>query len=340
MSTQLRTLFEERSATAGVRVRHEARLFAVRQKIKRVRRRRLATAGAALTVVAVAAIAAVSVLGANAPQPAPRPADPNPSPTPTAAAAAFPAHYQGARVVASKVVELPDHKVTLTYTPTSLRFSVAVRCDPETIYAKLTLNGFPDLLGGSCSGFEGDPAFWTSAGVRVGEPVTFVLAGDSVIRRNARGISFDPLPAKGSLGLAVVVPVPVNQYLFPSPPATLAPLAGPPSGAKVAATVRNKPGDPLARRSVTIVWTGHLDFLAQMQTPGKLRVSLNGSKAFMTCTKWDYRPTGPKPNPDELNNNCYEERVDDRALGSPGSKITVTVIPEGVTGDWQVRITP
>jgi hypothetical protein len=339
MNTQLRNLFEERSAAAGVRVRHAARLSAVRQKIKRERRRRLASAGAALTVVAVAAVAAVSALGANAPQSVLQPADPNPSPTRTAAVAAFPTYYQGARVVASKVVNLPDDKVTLTYTPTSLQFSVAVRCDPEATYTTLTLDSFPGQLGGPCSGFDGDPAFWTSAGVRVGKPVTFVLAGDSV-RRKARGVSRDPLPAKGSLGLAVVVPVPVNQYPFPSPPATLPPLAGPPSGAKVAATVRNKPGDPLAPRSVTVDWNGRLDFLAQMRTPGKLRVSLDGGKAFMTCTKWDYRPTGPEPNRDEMDNNCYEERVDDHALGSLDNKITVTVIPEGVTGDWQVRITP
>ena len=73
-----------------------------------------------------------------------------------------------------------------------------------------------------------------------------------------------------------------------------------------------------------------------MQTPGTIRVEFNG-KVFMTCTKSDFTPPGETPSQEDFDNGCGEERVND-GIAWP-DPATVRVIPEGVTGDWLVRIT-
>jgi hypothetical protein len=65
-------------------------------------------------------------------------------------------------------------------------------------------------------------------------------------------------------------------------------------------------------------------------------VEFNG-KVFMTCTKSDFTPPGETPSQADFDNGCGEERVND---GIPWpDTATVRVIPAGVTGDWEVRIT-
>ena len=329
MSNQLRELFEERFGTEPANVEHQARLASIGRRISSVRRRRAATAGAALA--AVVAVVVATPTSVQVPQSIPESV--GSSPTPTAKTIeGFPEYFEGARVVAAASASLPDTTATLTFVPKTLDLVAFTRCDPPEVWASLVLPDGGYAVGG-CGREWGDKEAWAASGIRVGEPTTLVLKARATIRSENGRMMDGPLPASGTIAVAIAERVPFEEYPLPPRPATLPPLATAPIGTDVVTTVRNAPDDPLAPRTVEVAWEEILNFSAHLQTPGNLRVLVNG-RLLMNCEKWTYTEKSPIPK------HCDEEFVitDDDNPGKPGDIVTITVIPEHVTGDWAVRI--
>ncbi len=248
----------------------------------------------------------------------------------------FPEYVNGTRVLAAASASLPETTASLTFVPTTHDLVFISRCDSSDMWIYLTFpSGAESRPCGSPSEVPSEESL-SSLGIKVGESVTVVFKADGV-GRPSKGEAPASLPASGSMAVAVAEQVPFDKYPLPPKPATLPPLVTVPDADN---TVRNTPGNPLAPRTVKVDWQQKLTFFAQMQTPGILRVLVNG-REVTKCMKWDYSETSPKPSQTEINNQCVEEMIlgDTDNPGKPGDHVDVTIEPQHVTGDWAVNIT-
>jgi hypothetical protein len=336
MSPVLRDLFQERSAIAPVTVRQEQRLDAVRHRIARARRRRAAGAAGGLGVV-LAATATIAVAGHGSDVAPPgQPPTTTTRPTPSAASIeGFPTVLEGARILAAASVAIrPGRSGTLRLqTAATAEVAFFARCSPQIdgVYVRLVWpagNESTVPCGGSLRWYDRNGL--SHLGISPGEPATvrFRVTADP-----ARAES----PSSGTIAVAVGERLPAGEVPQPPAPSTLPPLPRPPADADVVTTIRNRPGQPLAPRVVRIDWQPHLQFFVLMQTPGDVRVRLDGEQ-FMRCEKWDY---SPPPAPPRYVDGCGEERILEGSAkgGKPGDTLTVTVLPARVTGDWAVVVT-
>jgi hypothetical protein len=335
MSAILRDLFEERSAAPNTDNQKE-RLDAVRRRITRVHHRM--AAGAAAGFAVVLAVTATVAIGGRGSRVAPAEGASTATAEPTSGVESvegFPRYVEGARILtAASAAIRPGGSGTLTFqTAATADLAFFARCSPHVadLYVRV-LWPAGDETGIQCGGGSGwhDRNSLSHLGIRPGETARIVFSVTSGPKRVE-------LPSSGTISVAIGERAPAGEVPLPPAPPTLPPLPRPPADADVVTTIRNRPGDPLAPRTVEIGWQPHLLFFVLMQTPGNVRVRLDGEQ-FMQCEKWDY---SPPPVPPRYVNDCGEERILTNTAnpGKPGDTVTITVIPERVTGDWAVVVT-
>ncbi|HWO66938.1 MAG TPA: hypothetical protein VNO31_43585 [Umezawaea sp.] len=297
----------------------DARLAGVRAKVTTTRRRR-AVAGAACVVLAF-----LGVVYAVAPQHG-RLSEP------ALPVRSFPEYQGGTKLVAQAWAELPSTSATVTFVPKSLDLRVASLCDigyNRSLLVHITVNG-KTLVAGGCDGAV-TSAGWAGLGVVVGQPsvVTLTVDGEQDHSVTTGAPTLAP-PPDGVFGIAVGEAVPVDEYPLPPRPATLEPLTtslGDPETA-----VSADPGDPTARKEITVIWPGDRMLLAQVNTPGRLRVLVDDVQV-LDYSHWSYEAEGAYS---LMSDSWAEEHGIAPVVGAP---VRITVIPERVTGDWEVIVT-
>jgi hypothetical protein len=333
--TDLRDVLDQRSSESAEHVMHHLRLQGVRAKVTARRRRRVA-AWAACAVVALAGVAAAAVVPGLRADVAPAPAA---SPSQVRMIEGFPEYADGSRVVGAESAELPEHRVEVTVVPTTFDLVVFTRCEGAGEKVKLeemvTVDG-RDLAGGTC-GVTTRPTDWEALGIAVGKPATFVMTITRAYRLEETGEVEVPIPQTGTLGLAVGERMPFDAYPLPPRPPALRPLDESLPAACTAAlcpdafTVRSDPADPKRPVRKTVAWKTADSIHAASQTPGLLHVRVNGVE-LMTGEWWGYEASSSSMYGDMGGAWKHEFGLDVR----PSQPVTIEVVPEHVTGAWQV----
>ncbi|WP_158566429.1 hypothetical protein [Micromonospora craterilacus] len=341
--TDLKQTLDERSDGSTAQVKHHLRLRGVRAKVVARRRRRIATWATAVVVALVATAVAVPGLRPDV--------TPTPAVTPTPGVTSspstvmgFPEYAVGSHVVSATSAALSERRIELTMVPTTLDLVVFMRCDGVAddlmVDGKLTVNG-KHVAEGSCNGTL-RPADWAEKGVVVGKPATFVGTITGAQRSGDAGSVSVPVPENGTVALAIGERIPFDQY--PLPPRPAGPL-GPldhtlPAGCTEAlcpnvVIIRSDPADPTRPVRQTLAWRTltSIDMIAQ--TPGLLHLRVGGVEVG-TGEWWDYEMAGYGTYGDEGGEWKREYGLD----LSPGDQVTVEVVPEHITGAWQVVFTP
>lgn len=336
--TDLKQVLDERSGDPAEHVIHHLRLQGVRAKVSARRRRRVAST--TLAVVGLAGIAAAAVVPALHSDTTPTPAG---GPSPTRTIEGFPEYANGARVVGARSAELPQRRVTLTIVPDTLDLVVFTRCDATgtkiDLQGQVSINGH-DLVTGNCLAATTRPSAWAELGVAVGKPATFVMTITGASRLERTGQVAVPIPPIGEFGLAVGERVPFERYPLPPRPATLRSLNGALESVCTpqcagAIIIRSDGADPNRPVRQTVTWKTIDSIDLAAQAPGLLHVRVNGV-ALMTGEWWDY----------ELDRHAmYGDRGGawKREFGldlRPGNPVTIEVVPEHMTGAWQVVFSP
>lgn len=314
--TDLRDVLDERSATYDVEARSHLTLTGVQRRLVIRRRRRIAATAAAVVVVLAAGAGTLAVTRSSGRTPAVAPT--------VAMVHGFPAYAQGARVIAAS--EPDGMSAPLTFVPDSTNLVVFVHCDDDTKEYRILLNNHEAMGGKGCGSSFGINDTEPELGVRVGQPSTVTVR----------------FPEGRISGFAVAVgaAVPVNEYVFPARPTPLKPLdvrddleALPDEGATTVAMVRADPINPARSMAEAFHWTGgRLHLLLRAQTPGKLRVALNGV-TVREGDWWDY----DQGLVDGGRNEDWSVKLPKPTVNAPVS-ILVTVTPERMTGDWAVAL--
>ncbi|MFJ8959045.1 hypothetical protein ACIRG5_06610 [Lentzea sp. NPDC102401] len=174
---------------------------------------------------------------------------------------------------------------------------------------------------------------WGALGVVPRQPTVITLTIDGKQGPGpSRPPPVSPSPENGSFALGVGEPVPVSEYPFPPRPQTLEtvrPLFGEPT-----IEVRADPADPAGRQEITAAWPGDNVLHAVMNTPGRIRILIDGVE-LVDYSNWSYS---------RGRHSDLARRLDDGTTGhglllSEGQQVKITVIPERTTGDWQVTLT-
>lgn len=331
----LKELMEDRSAhqpTAS-----HLRLDQVKQKITTRRHRRIATG-------AVSAAVVLLLIGGYQLMPVRRAApSPNPAATPSPTATGFPEYDSGARLVASMTAPMSDRTVSLTWTPTTLKFIYAEECTgiPPGIgvSTEWLVNGKFMVSSSGCGGSGGfEPAGWTSAGIEIGKPATITvnLTGAVLIGPTDAPTS---VPNTGTVGVAIYERVPFEDYGFPARPERLKPLkanSGCPHLNGAAHVVRSDPSDSLKPMSLQVEWRDHLVYYHQTQTPGLLHIAINGIQV-KTAEWWNYLAMEHGWWWDTASATGFADHpgwVQPRQ----GELVTITVTPEHFNGAWHFAV--
>ncbi|MEV4417998.1 SigE family RNA polymerase sigma factor [Catellatospora sp. NPDC049609] len=318
------------------------RLVAVHHRIAGRRRRRIAgIAAACLAALAlIAAYALVPQLGRNA---LPEPAFPVEVPRYVHGQPTTPGggdtYY---RVVASAQHGYADHvPAALTWTPGTQPQTVYIGCRHKTflpLTVQIWVNGHraalatcmhDDNIGVSASRVGLDPAM---LGLVAGHPATMTV--DLAPARPENALAGEPLPA-GTLTLAIADSITFAEFPLPTPPATLPPLSDPLLNMKPAGvTVLTARG----AHSATLTWHGTIELRAEAQTPGRLRIAVDGVP-LRELDWWTYQTDGAMTYSGSLDSEqTYLGGY--RFKPGPGATITITVESERMTGDWWMTLRP
>jgi hypothetical protein len=320
--TDLRGELDTRSRP-GENLIGAVRLAAVHHRVRAMKRRRVVVGGATTLIVIVAIVTGTGII-----------AQTNPSPNWNLGddpVNGFARYAVGSLLVATASASPPDVEVSLTAQAGDLGFTFAQRCEmpeQEQVIVSWAVDGH------AVGGFSCEPttvtyyaltgAAWASLGVRSGQTVRVTA------RVRERTVDNDPADlSQGTLAVALMRRVPVDQYPFPSPPPTLRPLVASglpdPKYEDALRLVDSDPADPNAVRTTVVEEPGAIDIRLAAQTPGSIDVLLNG---VTTCTAewWDYGA------------GVYEcPYSDDSTNARP---VTVTLVPQGMRGAWQAAIRP
>jgi hypothetical protein len=315
--TDLSEVLRERAAVSGSA--QQARLAGVRAKVTASRRRR-AVAGAACVVLVL-----VGVVFAVVPRS-------GPSSEPAVPVRSFPEYQDGVRLIGQAWGELPSTSLTVRFTPTSLPLKIIEECDggkDERLLVSLTINGHQYINGNTCGATitVTEPA---AMGIVVGQPseVTLTLLGKQGEVVNGV-MSTLALPAEVTFGLGIGQGVPVADYPFPPRPQTLPPLE--PQYPEGFTKLTADPADPAARKEMTFEWPGTIMVEARVNTPGRLQVLVN-DVPVIDYTSWTYTVHGSQS---ALPDDWASSYGLTPAVGDP---VRITVIPERITGDWEVKL--
>ncbi|WP_439657426.1 hypothetical protein ACSHWB_34225 [Lentzea sp. HUAS TT2] len=282
---------------------HEARMAGVRARVSAAKRRRavLAVAGVVLALVGIV----YAVL--------PRVEQPEPAVPPRS----LPEYVDGTRIIAQAWGDLPSTSVTTQFVPKSLDFVVFTRCEtaPDvSVTVSVFINGHLLTEDNGCGGWTKMQG-WSGFEIEAGKP--------SVITLNARGTS-----PRGAFAVGIGEPVPVSEYPFPPRPQTLETF---PPDFPQTVKLRSDQADPLRQKDFTIEWPGSTDMRARMNTPGRMRVLVNGVQV-LDFSHWTYATDGMLIAPMDWK--------DYGVNAVKGQTVKITVIPERVTGEWEVALTP
>jgi hypothetical protein len=293
-----------------------------RERRRRHRLRSGAVIGAAVSVAVVAGLP--PLLGAvDTPQVATRRAD-----------LPFPDYLAGKRIIGQVSVPLAQQEVVLAFTPSV----------PQT---ELTLFAYCEIPGDEETEVElrvqTGPGTWYvrdtcgdlhSIMPSPGWP-TFAEPGErSTVRLTLAGLS-GPAPA-GIMAVGVGEPVPPEEYPFPTPPPSLAPLAEPsapapqPGGERVELTA--DAADHAAPRRASVRWDELTILFVWSQTPGTFRVEVDGRPA-RRATVWSYDQQPAVIN--LADPSRWEAGV---PMPEPGDTVAVTVVADDITGEWNAVV--
>ncbi|MFC7246291.1 SigE family RNA polymerase sigma factor [Catellatospora aurea] len=305
------------------------RLAGVRRRIVQQRRSRLASAAAALAVILAGLAGYVVAPGGE-----------------TDGLAGVPDFHQGYRITERAQAGFPDGTGELTFTPSTLDLAFFPACAHSGYELPLEIKvwvGGRELGAVGCEtdglSFESrlTPAADTlrAAGVEVGKPVTvrfdldvaYVYPGTS----GSAPEPASPAPADGVLALLVGEAVGFDQVDLPERPAVLTPLERPAyaSGTSVLLTADGP-------RTATLDWrSGGVRIMARSQTPGVLRLRINGVLVDVK-TWWDYEQQTWQS---EFAPAGDDAKVRGLSAQYP-DQLTITVEPEHLTGDWWLAVMP
>ena len=296
----------------------DTRLAGVRAKVTTTRRRR-AVAGAVCVVLAfLGVVYAVVPRSGRLSEPA--------------LTRSFPEYQGGTKLVAQAWAELPSTSATVRFVPKSLDLRVASLCDigsNRSLLVHITVNG-KTLVAGGCNSAV-TSAGWAGLGVVVGQPsvVTLTVDGEQDHSVTTGAPTLAP-PPDGVFGIAVGEAVPVDEYPLPPRPATLEPLSTTLGDPETAVSADS--ADPTARREITVIWPGDRMLHAQLNTPGRLRVLVDDVQV-LDFWHWSYAAEGAYS---LMSDSWAQEHGIAPVVGAP---VRITVIPERVTGDWEVIVT-
>ncbi|MFD5826145.1 hypothetical protein [Lentzea sp. NPDC060358] len=298
---------------------HEARMAGVRARVSSTRRKR-AVAGAACVVLAL-----VGIVYATLPRPQ---ALPGPAVPPRS----LPEYQLGTRLVGQAWGDLPATTVTLRFVPKSLDLSVFTRCETgsdDLLVISTTINDHP-YTGKSSCGATSHPTVPEDFGVVLGQPSVIVL---TVVGRQGSPTPEDPFPvlpppASGSFAVGIGEAVPVDEYPFPPRPQTLETFE--PKYPAPEVELRSDPANPAGRREFPVTWPGSSGMRAQLNTPGRLRVLVDGVEVI-DLRGWSYEVSSME---------IFPNAAKGELQFAQGQSVTITVITERVTGDWEVGVVP
>ncbi|SNT64434.1 hypothetical protein SAMN05421812_11736 [Asanoa hainanensis] len=332
-TTDLRQLLDERSGDSAEQVMHHLRLRGVAAKVRRRRRRRVAT-WAACVLVALGGFSAFAL------RPGPTP----PAPPTTHTIEGFPEYGLGTRVTAAASADFAVRRVEVTLVPSTLDLTVFTRCDrvsdTTAIDMTVTVNDH-ELTGGTC-GAAARWSTWTpELGVVKDRPATFVMTITGARRFDGEQTVAAPIPETGTFGLALGERVPFDSYpLPPRPSGPLPPLDENPSFCSTArcldaVIIRSDPNDPTLPVRRTLTWKPLSTIDLVSQTPGFLHLRVNDVE-IATGEWWDYEQGGHGVTGDQGGQWKEPFGLDPR----PGDRVTIEIVPEHQTGDWQVILKP
>lgn len=295
------------------------RLSQVQQRIVKQRRRRMATAVAVIALLLVTGYQILPTLRSTPPT--------LPAATPSPAMEmvnGFPRYANGARVVASATLAPSASSITLTWVATKKSISVFQRCpeQDEGMHVLVYVES-PRVL------------VWASqcreSGTDVEVPQIVVGEQFSItVTFSAPANSPFWMPDRpGDYAVAVGESVPFADYPLPPRPDKLKAL----SSSGKCQHVPSRPGDPLAPVSFDLVWKEMFVGVAESQTPGRLRIAINGIEAS-SIDFWDYE----KSKPQILLNSAEWWATAGELMPVLGETVTVTVTPQYVTGEWQLLL--
>ena len=300
------------------------RLAAVRHRVRTMRRRRVVVGGATTLIVIVAVITGTGIMAQTKP-------NPNPTWAMGDQVDGFARYAVGSLLVDTATVSPPDGEVSLTAQAGDLGFTFAQRCEmreADQVIVSWTVDG--QAVGGFSCGpttvtyYALIGVTWTSLGVRSGQTVRVTAR----LRERTVGNRSVDL-SQGTLAVALMRRLPVDQYPFPSPPPTLRPLVASglpdPRDEYALRLVDSDPTDPNAPRTMVVDEPGAIDIRLAAQTPGSIDVLLNGVTAC-TAEWWDYA-AGVYECP-------YSSDLTD------ARPMTVTLVPQGMRGAWRAAIRP
>jgi hypothetical protein len=295
-----------------------ARLAGVRAKVAASRRRRAVGAAACVVLALVGVVYAVIPRSGWSSEPALH-------------VRSFPEYQLGTRLAGQAWADVPSSSVALRFVPTTLDFKVFVKCDVGKnvdMDVKVEVNGKAFRSGG-CGGATG-VGNWGAWGVEIGKAVLITMTvRDEVVDYSQMSPVTMAMPSSGTFGLGVGEAVPVDEYPFPPRPETLE--AMPPFYTEPAVVVSADPVDPNARREVTTTWPGERLLHARLNAPGRVRVLVNDVQ-LVDYFHWDYKLGETQTMPSD----SWEADHGLKLLA--GDPVRITVIPEDVSGDWEVWV--
>lgn len=327
MTMDLRDLMQERSQ-ARPSAPDAVRLAQVHRRIARIRRRRtVAAVGATALSLLLVVGAGLAVWPGRVTQ-----APPPPAASPTARTIdGFPEYSRGGRVVATGVADLPQPSLTVTFVPRTLDIRLSIWCDPELTF-EIRVNG-QDLVAGGCDATPDSLSFGEGAaegfrerGLKVGEPATFTLTPTDGTQFGDRPRFTEPIPTSGRYALAIAETMDFDSYPLPPRPDVLRPLVFEIGDMPVVARVGSDRRDARKPLTTTLTYSEKLQARIASQTPGFLRVTVNGVPV-VRHESWDY----------EAREMLFFLDHHDLPL-KEGDQITVRVEPQYVHGAWALII--
>ncbi|MCP2324656.1 hypothetical protein HDA40_003163 [Hamadaea flava] len=307
------------------------------------RHKRWVAAGSALFLLAISLYAVLPGLLRREPTP-------QPSPTPMKRIEGFPEYANGARVVAAASAPLAATEAALTWTVTELGVTIFDRCeflaaDGTQLKAQFMVSG--DVWWESSCGPDGGTGAsrygaeaWTTHGIEIGDTVRITMRIGGATRFDAatqKTIDAET-PHVGTIGVAIGVPVPFEEYPLPARPSTLPVLQLPVNGDGGDGSSRSylrSDADALEPITVDLVW-GSYDLSMSSATPGALHVTIDGV-TVTDCEIWSYEgdSCGLGWTIGDPHGFDWQSQITAR----PGETVRLTITPTHVTGPWGVRIT-
>ncbi|MCR3749336.1 hypothetical protein [Lentzea californiensis] len=243
-------------------------------------------------------------------------------PEPAVPPRSLPEYQDGARLVAQAWADLPSTSTTLRFVPKSLDLVLFTHCetgrDGGLLLITLVVNGHPYTERNGCGGSR-RVRDWGAFGIVVGQPSVITLT-----------VEPQRTTAKGTFAVAIGEEVPVSEYSFPPRPQTLETF--PAIQPEPAIVLRPDQAAPAAQREFTIEWPGINMMELRSNTPGRIRVLVD-DVVVLDFSHWSYSVFTTWVQPSDW------EKIDGLDLAK-GQAVKITVIPERVTGDWDVTLTP